>query len=456
MAEKPTDGLFKRLGRGFDRYVGGLLGEDLEGMSPEEKAAARRSVIGIIGRGMVDPSQGSEALGAVTQARAMQRAQAEVARRTAAAEAEMPRIAGRLFEGTAGTLESLPGISGEGGQLTASYRPRMLESLPGEGGEGGQLTARYRPRTLESLPGISGQGGPLTSRYRIDPQDAMARLYGTQEGRDVANLSPGLATLAEGMAKEKTGMQVVGGSIYDRATGQFITPPEAPKPRVPVREVDLTDRAILYYSDGTSETFLKGAAPRGAGGGGGGGGGGVGGDEGGFGKEDATTLRKEATPQLAEYQKFGDAWGRIQEAATNPSAANDIALIFAYMKILDPTSAVREGEFATAANAGGIPQRVWARYNNLMRGEKLNPEQRGDFLSSAYGLVKSQHRNAQRVVDRYARLASGYGVKPEAVAENPLSWAIMPRVSNQQEFDKLPPGSLFEDATSGKLKVKPR
>jgi hypothetical protein len=415
MAEKPTDGLFKRIGRGFDRYVGGLLGEDLEGMSPEERAAARRSVIGIIGRGMVDPSQGSEALGAVTQARAMQRAQAEVARRTAAAEAEMPRIAGRLFGGSAGMIESLPGQPEEETRL-------------------------------------------MTSRYRVDPQDAMARLYGTQAGRDVANLSPGLATLAEGMAKEKTGMQVVGGSIYDRATRQFITPPEEKKPRVPVREVDLGNQVIIYYSDGTNEVKPKGAAPRAAGSGGGGGGGvgGVGGDEGGFGKEDATTLRKEANAQLAEYQKFGDAWGRVQEAATNPSAANDIALIFAYMKILDPTSAVREGEFATAANAGGIPQRVWARYNNLMRGEKLNPEQRGDFLSSAYGLVKSQHRNAQRVVDRYGRLASGYGVKPEAVAENPLSWAIMPRVSNQQEFDKLPPGSLFEDATSGKLKVKPR
>ena len=177
MAEKPTDGLFKRLGRGFDRYVGGLLGEDLEGMSPEEKAAARRSVIGIIGRGMIDPAQGSEALGAVTQARAMQRAQAEVARRTAAAEAEMPRIAGRLFGGTAGALESLPG----------------------------------------------GEGGPLTSRYRQAPQEALARLYGTQEGRDVATMAPDLAKLASEGVTGRT----VGGAVYNPLTGGFARPPEA-------------------------------------------------------------------------------------------------------------------------------------------------------------------------------------------------------------------------------------
>jgi hypothetical protein len=83
-------------------------------------------------------------------------------------------------------------------------------------------------------------------------------------------MAPALATLAEGMVKEKTGMQVVGGEIYDRATGRFITPPKEEKPRVRVGETDLTDKVIVFYSDGTTETFPKGAAPRAAGGGGGG------------------------------------------------------------------------------------------------------------------------------------------------------------------------------------------
>ena len=153
MADKLKSGLLQRFGSGFDRYIGGLLGEDLEGLSPEEKSTARRSAIGIIARGMLDPSQGSEALGAVTQARTQQRAREELARRTAAAEAEMPRIAGRLFGGSAGMIESLPGQPEEESRL-------------------------------------------MTSRYRIDPKDAMARLTGTQAGRDAARLAPGLATFA--------------------------------------------------------------------------------------------------------------------------------------------------------------------------------------------------------------------------------------------------------------------
>ena len=221
MAEKPTDGLFKRIGRGFDRYVGGLLGEDLEGMSPEEKAAARRSVIGIIGRGMIDPAQGSEALGAVTQARAMQRAQAEVARRTAAAEAEMPRIAGRLFGGTAGALESLPG----------------------------------------------GEGGPLTSRYRQAPQEALARLYGTQEGRDVATMAPDLAKLASEGVTGRT----VGGAVYNPLTGGFARPPEAQVQTLNPQEVARLGlpRGTLVQRDPGGELKILREPPRMATGGGG-------------------------------------------------------------------------------------------------------------------------------------------------------------------------------------------
>jgi hypothetical protein len=395
----------------FSRYIGGLLGEDAESMTEDDRRRATLSLLGAIGRNYLSPGSGDESLAAMRASRAAERESAGLARRQAAAEALMPQVVGRLFGGSAGMIESLPGQPEEESRL-------------------------------------------MTSRYRQDPRGAMAALYGSQAGRDLGQMAPDLAKLAT----EGTLGSIVGGSVVNRLTGKVTTPAKAPEPRTLINEIRLGDRVIAYFSDGTSQEFQVGMEPgaRARGGGGGAGGGAGGGGEESFGKEDATTLRKEATTQLSEYQKFGDAWGRVQEAAMNPSPANDIALIFAYMKILDPTSAVREGEFATAANAGSIPQRVWARYNKLMRGEELNAEQRNDFLSSAYGLVRSQHRNAQRIVDRYGNLAAGYGLNPKAVAENPLAWAIAPKVSNQQEFDRLAPGTLFEDATTGKLKVKPR
>jgi hypothetical protein len=49
-----------------------------------------------------------------------------------------------------------------------------------------------------------------------------------------------------------------------------------------------------------------------------------------------------------------DAYTRIQDSASDPSAAGDLALIFNYMKMLDPGSTVREGEFATAQDSAGV------------------------------------------------------------------------------------------------------
>src|SRR5690606_34926922 len=75
-------------------------------------------------------------------------------------------------------------------------------------------------------------------------------------------------------------------------------------------------------------------------------------------------LRNESSAYLDQRAS----WGRIRASAQNATAAGDLALIFNYMKLLDPTSVVREGEFATAQNSGSVPNRVIALYNNLLNG----------------------------------------------------------------------------------------
>jgi hypothetical protein len=223
MADKPKSGLLQRLGSGFDRYIGGLLGEDLESMTPEERANARRQAIGAIGRSMMDPASASEQYGAVVQARAQQRARGELARRTAAAEAAMPDLASRVFGGTGG---------------------RSIEALPGAGGEAMPMTARRVPT-------------------REGAREALGMLYGTQVGQDVAKLTPGLVDFA----KEGVTGRTVGGSVYNPLTGRFDSPRKALEPKTVDREVDFGNRKIVYFSDGTSQEFKMGMSPSAAGGG---------------------------------------------------------------------------------------------------------------------------------------------------------------------------------------------
>lgn len=162
-------------------------------------------------------------------------------------------------------------------------------------------------------------------------------------------------------------------------------------------------------------------------------------------RETAEGLRKEFTSQTGKYREVVDAWQKIKSAAMNPSAANDIALVFSYMRALDPASTVREGEFATAQNAAGVPTQIVNAYNKLVSGERLSQPQRQDFLQSAYGLVESQMPNAQAIVGRYTDIAKRSGILPENVVEDPFKSARVPRLTgnNDPVYATLKSGDLF-------------
>lgn len=90
------------------------------------------------------------------------------------------------------------------------------------------------------------------------------------------------------------------------------------------------------------------------------------------------------------YVGINQAYKKVEAAANDPSAAGDLSLIFGFMKILDPASVVRETEFANAQNAAGVPDQIRNQYNKILIGERLNPNQRADFIRQARELAKSQ------------------------------------------------------------------
>jgi hypothetical protein len=138
------------------------------------------------------------------------------------------------------------------------------------------------------------------------------------------------------------------------------------------------------------------------------------------GVKDEATLRREFMAQTKEPFTVINAYNKVQGAASDPSAAGDLSMIFAFMKMLDPNSVVRETEFANAQNAAGVPDRIRNEYNRIMRGERLNPKQRQDFLRQAGNLAKGAQQQVTRFTDRYSRLTEGYGLKPENVVFSPF------------------------------------
>lgn len=126
-------------------------------------------------------------------------------------------------------------------------------------------------------------------------------------------------------------------------------------------------------------------------------------------------LRNQFDDLSKDFRKIRDSYSRIEAAGADPSAAGDLALIFNYMKILDPSSVVRESEFATAQNSAGVPDRIRNIWNKALTGERLAPDQREDFMGRARKLYQSQAGIQQKHIEKYVGLADRFGIEPQDV-----------------------------------------
>jgi hypothetical protein len=172
----------------------------------------------------------------------------------------------------------------------------------------------------------------------------------------------------------------------------------------------------------------------------------------------ADKLRDEFNTQSKDFIAVGDSYSTVQAAANDPSAAGDLSMIFAYMKMLDPNSVVREQEFANAQNAAGVPDRIRNQWNKVLEGERLNPAQRKDFIAQAkkvYEVRKTRHKS---IVNRYTEIAKRNKVNPDdvvgdmGVVDQQQTGPV--QVKSAAEAMALPPGTVFI-TPDGRQKVRP-
>ena len=134
-----------------------------------------------------------------------------------------------------------------------------------------------------------------------------------------------------------------------------------------------------------------------------------------FGQEQ--DLRKEYSSR-DETKDFNDVLGaykKVRTSAEKDSGAGDLSLIFGFMKMVDPGSTVREGEFATAQNSAGIDERLRGMYNQVINGTRLSPDQRADFVTTADGMYRTHAETMQSVQGEYSDIAGAWGVDPSRI-----------------------------------------
>ena len=125
-------------------------------------------------------------------------------------------------------------------------------------------------------------------------------------------------------------------------------------------------------------------------------------------------FRKEFDVLSKDFRIMRDSFVKMNAAAKDPSGAGDIALIFNFMKILDPNSVVRESEFATAENAASVPVAIRNLWNKALTGERIKFN-RIDFIRTADRLMKGQQGTQKILINRYTKLSDRFGLNPQNI-----------------------------------------
>jgi hypothetical protein len=138
----------------------------------------------------------------------------------------------------------------------------------------------------------------------------------------------------------------------------------------------------------------------------------------------------------------------IRDAATreDPSRYNDINLVYAFAKMLDPNSVVRETEYGMVIEAGGIQQRIY-RWGSVINGQSaFNDETRRQILREANGRYSSAREAYDVFADSYRDLARNAGVRPEMVVPPLPRFNVQEPAAGQQNQPRL-----AEDARQGAI-----
>ncbi len=162
-----------------------------------------------------------------------------------------------------------------------------------------------------------------------------------------------------------------------------------------------------------------------------------------------TDLRGKFDTLSKPFREVNDAYARIRASASPASPAGDLSMIFNYMKMLDPGSTVREGEFATAARAKPLLEQLginWDAVSNLWEGKQLTATQRQDFVDRAERLYDAQLKDYEMRAAEYRTLAEQYDFDPYRVVPDRQyreRAGVPARINNDAEWEALPPGTPY-------------
>lgn len=158
-------------------------------------------------------------------------------------------------------------------------------------------------------------------------------------------------------------------------------------------------------------------------------------------------------PNVRSFRELKDSYNQMGQVMIGGVKRGDFAFadqaaIVMFNKIIDPTSVVREGEFARTGEFIKFTERLKALVQKVQKGGSLTNKERQELLDTAHDLVISAHKVSKKRTETYIERGKRFNLIAEDF--DPVGEISIPEKVNIPQDKIITP----EEALSGRNKKK--
>ena len=116
--------------------------------------------------------------------------------------------------------------------------------------------------------------------------------------------------------------------------------------------------------------------------------------------------------KIKELVESEISYNKLAEARNAKDGVGDLAMVFSFMKMLDPGSVVRESEFSAAQNTAGLLQKLRVAAAQIKEGDLLSDEQRTSFLELSKKFLDAGRLHMAKIRLDKGLQVKNYGLNP--------------------------------------------
>jgi len=153
-----------------------------------------------------------------------------------------------------------------------------------------------------------------------------------------------------------------------------------------------------------------------------------------FNKVQALASQFDSNPVIKDFNVTSNKYATVKQILERPlGGPSDLALVFEFMKGLDPTSVVRESEYETAAKSGNIFKGIYAKFNGYLKAEGgfLPPEVKRSFLGILRQKLNSSSKQVRTMYSDFGRRIDKITGQPNTGTEYLTDYAALMDTESQ-------------------------